>query len=239
VSAPHFFLASVAADELSLSSDDARHAAAALRIREGETITVSDGAGRVATATVARAESRDFRARVVSRAQVPRRAPRLVVYPALPKSGKLELVVQKLVEIGADEIRPWAAARSVVRWDDAKAARNAERWRAVAYEAAKQSRRAFLPLVEAPRAPEAEGFPEVAVVLHEEAAVPLRETLPPEAPAAVGVVVGPEGGLEDEEVERFLALGARAATLGPNVLRTETAAVVGPALVLARYGLLG
>jgi 16S rRNA (uracil1498-N3)-methyltransferase len=235
VSLPHFFAPSTEGERVSLTGDEARHARSALRIREGEDITVSDGAGRVVRATVTSAAS-TLDAVVTARTTVPAPRPRVVVYPAIPKSGKLDLVVEKLTELGVDEIRPWFAARTVVRWDARQAASRAERWRAIAFAAAKQSRRAWLPVVAAPAGIESIEMP--AVVLHEESGAPLADAVPSDA-EAVGIVLGPEGGLAPEEVARLESLGARTAGLGSQILRAETAAIVAAALVLARLGRLG
>ena len=237
MTAAHFFCDDVAGDTIRITGDDAHHGARALRIRVGEEITISDGTGNVVRAKVAGISAASLEATVVARASVEQPSPRLIVFPAIPKAGKLDAVVQKLTEIGVDEIRPWFSQRSVVRWDAGKAASRTARLRAIAREAAMQSRRARLPVVAEPGP--LEQIPETTFVLHETAAEGLMAALPSVAPNAVGVVVGPEGGLTAEEVGSLTAVGARAVSLGSPILRTETAAVVGPALVLARYERLG
>lgn len=235
MSLPHFFVDSVDGDEVRVTGDEARHARSALRIRDGEEITVSDGCGTVVRARVS-GGSDPVRAAVVDRVRVPAPTPRIVVFPALPKSGKLDLVIEKLTELGVDEIRPWVAARTVVRWDDRTAASKAERWRAIALAASKQSRRARLPTVGGP-VPLNE-ISAVTLLLHEEATDRLRDVVIADT-GEIGVVIGPEGGLAPDEVERLTTLGARPAGLGSAILRTETAAIVAAALVLHRVGRLG
>ena len=237
MTAAHFFADDVSGDSIRITGDDAHHAARALRIRPGEEITISDGRGSVVRARCTDVSPSAVNADVLARDHVEQPVPTVVVYPAVPKAGKLETIVQKLTELGVDEIRPWFAARSVVKWDAKKAAARAERLRAVAREAAMQSRRAFLPLVTDPEDPS--DLPETTVVLHEVATSPLSTVLPAVVPQRVGIVVGPEGGLAEDEFERLAALGATPASLGSTILRTETASVVGPALVLARFGRLG
>lgn len=237
MSAPHFFAASVDGDEVALTGEEAHHARRVLRIRAGELITVSDGRGSVVEAEVRELGGDAVRARITARRHVQAPRPRVVLFAAVPKAGKLEMAVQKATEIGVDEVRPWVAARTVARWDEGKAAAHVDRWRAVALEAAKQSRRAWLPSIADVGAPEP--LPAVTLVLHETEGTRLHAALPADPPDVVGVVVGPEGGLTDEEVHRFEAGGASAAGLGEQVLRTETAMIVGCALVLARYGRLG
>jgi 16S rRNA (uracil1498-N3)-methyltransferase len=237
VTAAHFFTEDVSAETIRITGADAHHAARALRIRPSEEITVSDGRGTVVRARCTDASPSSLTADVISRTYVEQPTPTVVVYPALPKAGKLETIVQKLTELGVDEIRPWFAARSVVKWDAKKSSERTDRLRAVAREAAMQSRRAYLPLVEQPQ--KLEELADLTVVLDEEATDPLSSVLPAVGPQRVGIVVGPEGGLTRDEVDSLASAGAVAATLGPHVLRTETAAIVGPALVLARFGRLG
>jgi len=237
VTAPHFFAEHVDSDHITITGNDAHHAARALRIRPGEQITVSDGHGTVVRARCTDVSSARLTAEVIAREHFEQPSPLLVVFPAVPKGGKLETIVQKLTEIGVDEIRPWFSARSVVRWDAAKAAGRAQRLRAVVREAAMQSRRTWLPTVSDPGP--IEQLPEVTLLLHEEATQGLSASLPSVAPRSVAVVIGPEGGLDAEEAERLTGMGARPVSLGRPILRTETAAIVGPALVLAQYGRLG
>lgn len=237
MSAGHFFCDDVAGDLIRITGDDAHHAARALRIRPGEEITVSDGRGSVARAHTTEVSSSAVTAQVIARSSIEQPSPTVVVFPAVPKAGKLDAVVQKLTEIGVDEIRPWFAMRSVVRWDTSKASGRVARLRVIAREAGMQSRRAWLPVVAEP-APLDE-LPDLTLVLDEGGADRLGAVLPSVAPRTVGVVVGPEGGLDPSEVERLAGAGAVVASLGSSILRTETAAVVGPALVLSRYGRLG
>lgn len=237
MTAAHFFCDDVAGDTIRITGDDAHHAARVLRIRSGEEITVSDGRGAVVRARVTSVTSLKLEADVSSRAHIEQPSPRVIVFPAMPKAGKLDAVIQKLTELGIDEIRPWFSQRSVVRWDAGKMAARTIRLRAIAREAAMQSRRAWLPEVAEPGP--LDNLPETTVVLDESATTGLIAALPSVAHRAIGVVIGPEGGLAPGEVDLLIGAGARAVSLGSPILRTETAAVVGPALVLARYERLG
>ena len=236
MSAPHFFAASIGPGTIEIDGPDAAHARRALRIRPGESVTIGDGAGTVAVARAVEV-GETFVAEVLSIRTVPPPHPRIEVYPALPKSGKLDLVVQKLTEVGVDAVRPWPAARSVVRWDGAKARAQGDRLRSIAREAAKQSKRAWLPEVADP-APVGV-LPPLMLVLHEGTERRLAEVLPEDPPPAIGVLIGPEGGLVDDEVEALCARGAVAVGLGDQILRTETASIVVATLVLARYRRIG
>lgn len=211
----HVFVGSL--DDLVLDDDDRHHLERVLRLREGEGVTAADGRGAWRPCTWrsgALAPAGDV---VVERPP----SPAVTVAFALTKGEKPELTVQKLTEVGVDRIVPFAAGRSVVRWDDAKAARNVERLRRVAREAAMQSRRAFLPEVDDVRS-----FAEVAALPG--AALADAGGDPPSL-ARPTVLVGPEGGWSDEE----RAAGLPAVALGPHVLRAETAAIVAGALVVA------
>ena len=139
--------------------------------------------------------------------------PTLTVVQALPKGERADLAVETLTEVGVDRIVPWSATRSVTRWRDERGAKAWERWRTTAREAAKQSRRTWWPQVE-PLA----GTDDVvgllagavlALVLHEEAAVPIADLVAPAAGDVV-LVVGPEGGVAPEELAAFEAAGAQA-----------------------------
>ncbi|MFN2615287.1 MAG: 16S rRNA (uracil(1498)-N(3))-methyltransferase [Actinomycetota bacterium] len=233
---PHFFAPSVEDDIVRIEGEEARHALRVLRIKPGERVTVSDGRGTVVEGVV-EPDARALVVRVAARERSSSPPPRLVVYPAVPKKGKLEVIVQKLTELGVEEIRPWFAERSVPRWDPSKSASYAERLRAVALEAAKQSRRPFLPEVFEPG--RLGDLPEVTVVLDAGAPESLNAALAGKTPAELGLVVGPEGGLSPEELAELQALGSRVATIGPTILRAETAAIVGATLVLARYSRIG
>ena len=174
---------------------------------------------------------------VIARDFVEQPSPHLIVFPAVPKAGKLETIVQKLTEIGVDEIRPWFASRSVAHWDERKSASRTTRMQTVAKEAAMQSRRAWLPIVVAP-AP-LQDLPDLCFVLHEDADSRIGVVLPTVAPQTIGVIIGPEGGLDPSELEHLSAIGATIVSLGQQVLRTETAALVGPVLVLGHFRRLG
>jgi 16S rRNA (uracil1498-N3)-methyltransferase len=244
VSLPHFFAgAPEPGGAVILDAADARHAIRSLRLRPGDEFSSSDGRGAVARCRVVRAQRLLVEGEVIERAEEPPPEPRVTVLLAPPKGDRLGWAVQKLTEVGVDAIVLVEAARSVRRWEGDRAARAGERLTAVAREAAKQSRRRFIPEVTGPgpwdRALGAAGGRGPVIVLWEGASSPLSEVLPGDRPLELSVVVGPEGGIAEGEARAAEAAGATLASLGPQVLRTETAAVVGASLVLARYGRLG
>jgi 16S rRNA (uracil1498-N3)-methyltransferase len=222
------------AEEFTLGGDEGRHAARVRRLARGEALDVGDGRGSVAECVVASVLPDGLALRVLSRRVEPAPDPRLVVVQALPKGDRAELAVETMTELGVDEIVPWAAARCVTRWDGARGAKGLERWRRTAQEAAKQSRRMWVPQV-SPLAATAQVAARATLVLHESATALLASI---ELPAAgeVVVVVGPEGGISDAELDAFAAAGATAVRLGSPVLRTSTAGAAALAALSLRLG---
>ncbi|MDX2010058.1 MAG: RsmE family RNA methyltransferase [Myxococcaceae bacterium] len=216
------------------------HLAVVQRVTVGEALEVFDGAGQVFAATVEQLGV-DHLVLLLSE---PRRVPaprRVVVVQGLPKADKLELVLQKGTELGAAAFLPAQARRSVVRLDG-KVEQKLERWRRIVEEAARQCGRADVPEVLPPAPLEAVTLPGTTVLVLDEAerSLPLSLALEAVAPeAAVALVVGPEGGLDRAEVDALTARGARAVTLGPLVLRTETAALAALAVIRHLDGQLG
>lgn len=235
---PHFFVApdDVHGGEAVLRGDQARHLAVVLRARPGMAVSLADGVGARYRAQVVAADPGEVHLAVLDREDVPATRPSLRVVHALPKGRKLDEVVEKLSEIGVDRLIPVHSARSQVRLDPAKAAKAHARWEAVALAAAKQSRR-VRPLRVDPVAEWAAAFGTTpGVVLYEEAEVALRVRLDEIGAAGADelvLAIGPEGGLTPEEVT---ACGLPAATLGPTILRTETAALAAATATLTLLG---
>lgn len=229
-------------DLATVTGDEAHHAVAVRRLREGERLQLTDGRGTRLTGVVAATGKRLLEVRVETVEQPQRALPEITVVQALPKGDRGELAVEVLTEVGVDRIVPWAAARSVAVWKGERASRSLERWRSTAREAAKQSRRVWFPEVvglcsTAQVVEELVGL-DLALVLHEEAAAPLADVPVAEA-SRVAVVVGPEGGLTDDEVAAFAEAGARPVRLGPEVLRTSTAGLAAVAALVSRTGRWG
>ena len=171
----------------------------------------------------------------------PEPTPRVTVVQAIPKSERAELAVDLATQAGADEIIAWQADRCVAKWDGKKAPKAVAKWQAAADSAAKQSRRARIPQVRGPlttpqlvqelsrdrAAGDAAAAPTV-LVLHEEATASIKDV--PLADDVV-VLVGPEGGIGDAELDRLKEAGAMPIKLGPEVLRTASAAMVALAAI--------
>jgi 16S rRNA (uracil1498-N3)-methyltransferase len=221
--------------ELFLEGDEGRHAATVKRIRAGEQVVLTDGAGSSATCLVTDAAKASLTLRVESTQYAARPDPLITVVQAIPKGERGELAVEMLTEIDVDRIVPWAASRSVAIWRGERAVKSLAKWRAAARAAAKQARRSWLPEVTELATTDdvvaliAEA--DLAVVLHEEAPVPLAALALGDLKRVV-VVVGPEGGLSADELAAFS--DADIVRLGPTVLRSSTAGVAAVAALLTR-----
>jgi 16S rRNA (uracil1498-N3)-methyltransferase len=226
-----------ATDRIVLDGDEGRHAAVVRRISRGEAVELTDGRGNVARCVVVAADRSGLVCEVRERAEEPPVAPRIVVAQALPKGDRGEVAVETMTEVGVDEIIPWFARRTLTRWQGDRGDRALRRWRETAREAAKQSRRAWVPEVADPVTTAALArrlsCAELAVVLHEEANLPIGDLQPPGLGELV-LVVGPEGGIAPDELAVFDAAGAVQVSLGPAVLRTSTAGTVAAGVMLSR-----
>ena len=209
------------------------HAASVRRIRAGEELDLGDGDGAMAHCVIEEVAKARLSARVLERWIVEPATPTVIVVQALPKSDRSELAVELATEAGADAFVAWQAARCVARWDGARADKGLRRWRAVARAAARQSRRPYVPsvtgvattdeLVTDVRDAVATGT--TVLALHESATENLTKLSLSQADSLI-LVIGPEGGITDDEIAALSAAGATAVRLGPTVLRTSTAAAV-------------
>jgi 16S rRNA (uracil1498-N3)-methyltransferase len=226
-----------AGSTVELTGDEGRHAVVVKRIRVGERIAVTDGAGAMLVCTVSSTSRDALTATVESVAVSEPELPRVTVVQAIAKGDRGELAVEMLTEVGVDVVVPWAASRSVAVWRDERRDKALARWRTTAREAAKQARRSWFPEVADPvdTAGVARMLAEASlpVVLHEAASGPLAD-LPVPGRGEIVVVVGPEGGITDEELAAFAEVGAEPVRLGSSVLRTSTAGVAAVAALLAR-----
>lgn len=221
---------------VTLAGEEAHHAAVVSRMRRGERVLVSDGAGTLAEGIIDRVE-RDGVDVVLQRVElVPQASRRIALAQALAKGDRAELAVQASTELGVDVIVPWQARRSVVQWKGDRGDKALERWRRIVREAGKQAIRARLP--------------EVADVVDTAGLAGLADAwqlvvLDPTATASIAdvplerdvlLVVGPEGGIDPGELEALEAAGAVRARMGDFVLRTSTAGLAGLAALSLRLG---
>jgi 16S rRNA (uracil1498-N3)-methyltransferase len=240
VSTPHFFVEDLDLTEVALSEADSRHALRSLRLRPGDEVSLADGRGSVGRGKVKGQRGGLAVVAIEDVSTVVRRGTVVSVAMAPPKGDRLSWAVQKLGELGVDELVLMSTSRSVREVPTNRAWRVLERLRAVAREAAMQSRQAFVMELSA-----GAGFDDClptggtpAVLMAREGERGLQGLVPAEA-GGVRLLVGPEGGWDETETQAARRAGAGVWSLGSTVLRTETAAVVGAALVLAHYGRLG
>ncbi|WP_306231385.1 16S rRNA (uracil(1498)-N(3))-methyltransferase [Agrococcus beijingensis] len=223
-------------DVVTLTGEEAHHAAVVSRMRRGERVLVSDGAGVLAEGVIEAAQ-REAVTVVLQRVEtVEAPAPRIGLAQALAKGDRAELAVQASTELGVDAIVPWQARRSVVQWKGERGEKSLERWRKVVREAGKQAIRPRLPEVGA--VVDTEGLARLAAEWR-------LVVLDPTAPGSINevpldrdllLVVGPEGGIDAGELERLDAAGAVRARLGDHVLRTSTAGLAAIAALSSRLG---
>ena len=227
--------------------DEARHAVRVSRLRVGERTIVGDGAGSSGQGEVTFVDRDRFAVRIDSVHRDESATSQLVLVQALAKGDRDERAVEQATEFGVDHILPWQSERSVSRWDGEKAGRGVAKWQRVAREAAKQSMRARIPRIEAPTSlaqlcelAATEGVH--VLVLHPRGAQRLTDwcrSLSDFQDAGRGkvvVVVGPEGGLTEREIDALELAGAHIVQLGAAVLRTSSAGPAALALLNAALG---
>ena len=232
----------IAGDRVAFDAEETRHLVRVLRLRPGDLVVAADGRGRAyrvrilalgdaATGTIVGAAPAAAESRLA-----------LALVQGVPKGDKMEAIIRATTELGVARILPALTARTVVRAEAAAWRERARRWQRVAKEATKQCGRAVVPSVETPRALAdwlaSEDPAELRLCLWEREGVPLRRVLDtlPTTPRSATVIVGPEGGLAEDEVAAARAAGYTPVTLGQRVLRTETA---GPAIVAVLQHRLG
>lgn len=216
-----------------VDGDEGFHAATVRRIRSGEELVLGDGAGGLARCVVEQSGRDGLRARVLERWSVDPPKPPVTVVQALPKSERSELAIELATEAGADAFLPWQAARCVASWQGARVEKGLRRWRAVVRSAARQSRRAHIPPVDGvlsttaltQRIRDEVAAGAAVLVLHESATDRIADVAVAQA-SSLFLAVGPEGGIAPDELAVLTDAGAVAVRLGPQVLRTSTAAAV-------------
>jgi 16S rRNA (uracil1498-N3)-methyltransferase len=220
-----------------LRGQEGRHASTVRRLAPGERADITDGNGLVAECVVTAAKPGELELAVLDRRSEPRPEPAVAVLQAIPKGDRGELAVELLTEVGTDVIVPWAADRCVAVWRGERAVKSRARWSSAAEQAAKQSRRAWFPAIEAPvdlagAVRRVQGAA-LAIVLDPEGSESVATVGLPNSGEVV-VIVGPEGGITEAESDALVGAGAIAARLGPTVLRASSAGVVAAGILLSR-----
>jgi 16S rRNA (uracil1498-N3)-methyltransferase len=224
---------------ISLTGSEAKHAISVRRMRVGEAIQLSNGAGLRLRGTVQALTPNELVLQIAEVITESRPELEIHLAQALAKGDRDELAVQAATEIGLFGVIPWQADRSISRWEGQKIAKGVERWRLIAAEAAKQSLRAFEPMVSEPKSSSqlSHLFEEfsVALVLDPTSEVGLGDIEIPSS-GRILLVVGPEGGISDAELCLFRAAGAKLVNIGSSILRTSTAGVAAMSGILALSG---
>lgn len=229
----HFFVtpSQVEGERIYIEGSDVNHMKNVLRMRPGEAVAISDGDNLKYRCVVEGYEEGRAVLAIQQRMPVDTELPcRITLFQGLPKQDKMELIVQKAVELGASQVVPVATRRSVVKLDEKKAAKKLQRWQQIAESAAKQAGRGYIPQVSSvlsyQEALEKAGELDVLLIPYElaEGMEEARKVVASIAQGqSVGIIIGPEGGFEKEEVDAAIHQGAKAITLGRRILRTETA----------------
>jgi 16S rRNA (uracil1498-N3)-methyltransferase len=220
-----------------VTGEEARHAVTVARVRLGERIAIGDGSGVVVWGAVvsASASAAELAIEVDEVRHDPEPEPPVWLAQALAKGDRDELAIQAATELGAAGVIPWAAERSVSRWDGVKAAKGRERWSSIVREASKQAIRSRVPEVAALASTgELTALPGRLLVLDPLGDVALTDV--PLDSERVTLAVGPEGGISAREFDILVAAGAVRVRLGPEVLRTSTAGPAALAVLNARLG---
>jgi 16S rRNA (uracil1498-N3)-methyltransferase len=223
-------------DTLALAGTEAHHCRNVLRLEAKDKIVVFDGRGRELTAEIASADSSEIRLRKLHEAKTPPLRCQITLAQAIPKGKNMDLIVQKAVEIGAAEIAPILSARTVVRLDEESASAKESKWQTIAIEAAKQCGQNWLPKVQAPQTmsqffQQSRRFDLQLIGSLQSDAVHLKKILAEysaehgDRPATVLMLIGPEGDFTPAELSLARSHGCRPITLGPIVLRVETASI--------------
>ena len=228
--------------EIELPAETVNYLRNVLRLKDGQPLELFNGRGRRAHGTLALAR-REARVKVESSEASPEElVVPITLLAALAKGEKMELVIQKAVELGVTSIAPVETERSVLELKGARAEKRVARWRQIMINACEQCGRDTLPTIEPIRPLEetvAAIKAPVRLVLDPRAERPLTELRDQPRPDGVALLVGPEGGLTEGEVATAVERGFRALTLGPRILRAETAAITGVAVLQYQWGDLG
>lgn len=237
----HRFYAEQSGPDVFLSPEDTHHALRVLRLRAGDEVEIFLSGGRW-KATLDETDRDRIRLTDLTSLPSTEAGLRITLFQGLPKAEKMEWIVQKATELGVDRIIPVRMNRCIVRLDDKDAGKKTDRWQKIAREACKQSGRCLVPEVSLPVSLN-EAIPMLKSL--QASAVPWEDadSLGPSGFAAshpglssLGIVIGPEGGIEPAEIRQLEEAGCLPLTLGPRIMRTETAGLAAVSALMALYG---
>ena len=203
-----------------IEGEDVKHISRVLRSRENDKLEVCDMDNNEYICEIREINKDNILLDIIEKVNIKRESNlKVKLYQGMPKGTKMELILQKLTEIGVDEIVLVQAKRSVTKIDNKKEDKKIERWERIIYEAAKQSKRAKIPKLTG--------------------VLTFKEAIKDSSANTIGIFVGPEGGFEEEEIEKIQEIDGKVVSLGPRILRTETASVVASSIVLYELSDLG
>ncbi|HHW00507.1 MAG TPA: 16S rRNA (uracil(1498)-N(3))-methyltransferase [Clostridiaceae bacterium] len=242
---PRFFVKpeNILSDSIIIDGDDVKHIKNVLRLRCNDIITLCDGMGTDFTARIEKFESNLIYADIIDRRENTTEPPiEVALFQGIPKSDKMDLIIQKSVELGVTRIVPVITDRTVVvlRTEKDKASKT-NRWQRIAMEAAKQSNRGIIPIVDLPldfnKALESAKEMQLGIIPYEkENEKSLKVVLKDFSAKSIAVFIGPEGGFSQDEIDEAISAGMKPVSLGPRILRTETAGIAVLSVVMYEFG---
>ncbi len=237
---------SIENNTVTITGPDVKHISKVLRLNPGHHVSVSTGSDREFEAAIREITSKAVICDIVGEKDIVTEPPvKVTLYQGLPKGDKMELIIQKGTELGVSRIIPMICERTVVKLDDKKAGERRVRWQRVAEEAAKQSRRTAVPEVAEPLRFDGvlQELKDQALAImpwEEQKSGGIKQLLQSNRETGdIAILIGPEGGFSPGEAEQAIRAGIQLVTLGPRIMRTETAGIVTAALVLYELGDLG
>ncbi len=223
--------------------EESHHISHVMRLSKGDTLVAFDGLGNEYVCEIFESNKEAVIASIITTETLCQAEAtlKITLFQGLPKSGKMDFIVQKCTELGVGRIVPITSSRTVVKLTGEKRKNKVSRWQRIADEAAKQSNRVKIPQISQVASMEEsfkclDGFDLVIIPWERETANHLKTTLKSTKPASIGVFIGSEGGFSHKEIENAKKKGIVPVSLGPRILRTETAGLVTLAIVLYEYG---
>jgi 16S rRNA (uracil1498-N3)-methyltransferase len=230
---------SLQCDQIVISGEPYHHLRKVLRLKAGAIILLLDGCGHCCEVQIEQLASEQATTRLIRRWHETQENFKITLLQALPKGDKFDLVLQKGTELGVHSFQALETEHAIPNLNAARLKKREQRWQRIASEAARQSRRTFLPEIK-PLQKLSEALEEsnrdLKLVLWEAGATPLAEALPGNPPAGVRLLIGPEGGFSHEEINMITAAGYQPVHLGPRILRTETAGLAATPILQYLYG---
>lgn len=237
---PRFFTQTISAEGGIISGDDAKHISRVLRMKVGELLTACDTKGYDYDCLIESLSDREVSLRVLEvRPSQSEPDVRVSLYQAMPKGDKLELIIQKAVELGVDSITPVMTRRCVSKPDSKSMAKKLERYNRIALEAAKQSGRGKVPqvcpMLDLPQALDEMAQTSCPILFYENATAPAKQVIDG-AGKEIAVLIGSEGGFDESEVELAIKKGCQVLSLGKRILRCETAPLAALSIIMFETG---